>query len=106
MGITANTHEEEGWTDEIVTDLRELNKDIYPLTNILEILHSLKVATLFSSLDACGTYHAIRIEPGSQACISPFGTFQYMQMPFGLANTGSVYSRILYVSMKEGDRDF
>ena len=55
MGMTANTHEEEGWTDEIVTDLRELNKDIYPLTNILEILHSLQVATLFSSLDACGT---------------------------------------------------
>ena len=31
----------------------------------------------------------MRIEPGSGACtafISPFGTFLYKQMPFGLAN--------------------
>ena len=36
-----------------------------PLTNIQEILHSLQGATMFSSLDACGAYHAVRIEPGS-----------------------------------------
>ena len=90
-----------------VTDLRELNKqtvkDSYPLTNIQEILDSLQGVLLFSSLDACGAYHAVRIEPGSHACtafISPFGTFQYVRMPFGLANTGSVYSRMLDVDMK------
>ena len=48
-----------------VTDLRELNKqtvkDSYPLTNIQEILHSLQGATVFSSLDASGAYHAVRI---------------------------------------------
>ena len=67
----------DGWT-RWVTDLRELNKqsfkDSYPLTNIQEILHSLQGTTVFSSLDACGAYHAVRIEPGSQACtafISP-----------------------------------
>ena len=52
-----------------VTDLRELNKqtvkDSYPLRNIQEILHSLQGAKVFSSLDACGAYHAVRIEPGS-----------------------------------------
>ena len=65
-----------------VTNLRELNKqmvkDNYPLTNIQEILHSLQEATVFSSLDVCGAYHVVRIEPGSRACtvfISPFGTF-------------------------------
>ena len=96
-----------------VTDLRELNKqtvkDSYPLTNIQEILHSLQGLTVLFSLDACGAYHAVRIEPCSQACtafISPFGTFQYIQMPFGLANTGSVYSRMLDVVIKEVDRDF
>ena len=55
-----------------VTDLRESNKqkvkDSYPLTNIQEILHSLQGATVFSSLDACGVCHALRIEPCSQAC--------------------------------------
>ena len=96
-----------------VTDLRELNKktvkDSYPLTNILEILHSLQGATVFSSLDACGTYHTVKIKPGSKACtafISAFGTIQYIRMPFGLANTGSVYSRMLDVAMKEVDWDF
>ena len=62
---------------------------------------------MFSSLDACGAYHAVRIEPGSRACfISPFGTFQYIRMPFGLANAGSVYSRMLDMAMKDMDRDF
>ena len=60
----------DGWT-RWVTDLRELNKqsfkDSYPLTNIQERLHSLQGTTVFSSLDACGAYHAVRIEPGSHA---------------------------------------
>ena len=76
---------------------------------IQEILHSLQGATVFLSLDACGAYHAVRIKPRSRACtaiISPFSTFQYEGMPFGLANVGSVYSRMLDVAMKEVDRDF
>ena len=96
-----------------VTDLRELNKqnlkDSYPLMNIQEILNSLQGATLFSSLDACGAYHTVRIQPESRVCpafISPFGTFQYKRMPFGLANAGKVYTRMLVVAMKEVDRDF
>ena len=66
---------------------------------------------MFSSLDACGAYHAVRIEPGSHACtafISLFGTFRmfhYIRMPFGLANTGSVYSRMLDMAMKYVDMD-
>ena len=89
--------------------VRLLNPDSYPLMNIEEILHSLQGATLFLSLDACGAYHEVRIEPDSQACtafISPFGTFQYIHMPFRLANAGRVYSRMLDVAMKEVDRDF
>ena len=96
-----------------VKDLREFNKqtvkDSYPLTNIQEILRSLQRAIVFSSLDACGAYHAARIAPGSRACtafISPFGMFQYILMPFGLANVVCVYSRMLDVAMKEVDRDF
>ena len=95
-----------------VTELREFNKqtvkDSFPLTNIQEILHSLQVATVFLSLDTCEAYHAKRIKPGSHACtafISPFGTFQYIRMPFGLAITGSVYSRMLDVAMNDVDRD-
>ena len=101
-----------GWT-RWITNLRELNKqtnkDSYPLTNIQEILHSLQGATVFLSLDACGAYQAVRIEPGSPTCtafISPFDTFQYIHMPFGLANAGTVYIRMLDIAMKEVDREF
>ena len=80
-----------------VTDLRELNKqkvkDSYPLTNIQEILHSLQGAMVFSFLDACGAYHAVRIEPGSPVCttfISSFSTLQFIRMLFGQAKAGSV----------------
>ena len=64
---------------------------------------------MFSSLDAFGAYHAVRIKPGSQECtafISPFGTFQYICMPFGFASAGSAYSGMLDVAMKEVYRDF
>ena len=85
----------------------QMVKGSYLLTNIQEILHSLQGVTLFSSLDACGAYHAVRIEPGSQVCkafISPFSMIQYILIPFGLAS--SVYSRMLVVTMKEVDRNF
>ena len=77
--------------------------------DIQEILHCLQGATAFFSLDACGAYHAVRFKPGSRACtafISPFGMFQYICMPFGLANAGSVYSSMLDIAMKKVERDF
>ena len=108
LGVSSGTTKKKDGRTRWVTDLRELNKetvkDSYPLTNIQEILHSLKGATVFSSLDACGAYHAVSIKPGSYPCtafFSGFGIFQYIRMPFGLANTGSVYSRMLDVAMKE-----
>ena len=113
LGFTVGARKEERWTNEMGNGPERINrqtvKDSYPLTNIQEILHSLKGVTVFSSLDACGAYHAVRIEPSSRACtafISPFGTFQYIRMPFGLANARSVYSRMLDVAMTEVERDF
>ena len=80
-----------------VTDLRQL-KDAYPLTNIQENLQKLKGAKIFTSIDACGAYHAIQVKEGSRDCrafISPFGTLRYISMNFELSNAGSVYSRML-----------
>ena len=51
----------------------------------------------------------VGIEPDSRVCtafFSLFGTFQFICMLFGLANTGTVYSRMLDVAIKEVDRDF
>ena len=65
-------------------------------------LQKLKGAKIFTSIDACGAYHAIQIEEGSRDCtafISPFGTFRYIRMPFGLSNAGSIYSRMLDLAL-------
>ena len=82
-----------------MTDLRLLNdltvKDAYPLTNIQENLQVEGCKKLF--LDRC-----IQIEEKSSdftAFISPFGTFCYIQMPFGLSNAGSVYSQMLDLAL-------
>ena len=50
-----------------VTDLR-LNDVAYPMTNIQENLQKLKGAKIFTSIDACGAYHATQIEEGSGDC--------------------------------------
>ena len=73
-----------------------------PLKNIQENLQKLKGAKIFTSIDACGAYHTIQIEEGSRGCtafISPFGTFPYIRMPFGLSNAGSVYSWMLDLAL-------
>ena len=89
-----------------VTDLRLLNditvKDAYPLKNIQENLQKLKGAKIFSSVNACGAYHCIKIEENSRDCaafISPFGTFHYIRMPFGLSNAGSIYGQMLDLAL-------
>ena len=89
-----------------VSNLRQLNgvtiKDAYPLTNIQENLQKLNGGKIFTSIDACGAFQSIQIEEGSRDCkayISPFGTFCYIRMPFGLSNPGSVYSRMLDLAL-------
>ena len=82
-----------------VNDLRQLKdvtiKNAYPLMNIQENLQKLKRGKIFTSIDACGAYHAIQIEEGSRDCtafISPFSTFRYVRMPFSLSNAGYIPS--------------
>ena len=111
--VTSGTVKKKDERTRWITDLRELNKqtvkDSYLLTNIQEILHDLQGDMVFSSLNACGANHTVMIEPGSHACtafISLLGMFQYIKMPFVLANAGSMYSRMLDVAMKDVDREF
>ena len=62
----------------------------------------MKGAKIFTSINACGAYHTIQIEEGSRDCtafISPFGTFRYIRIPFGLSNAESVYSQMLDLAL-------
>lgn len=83
-------------------DYRFLNKatqkDVFPLPNIESNLHKLSGANIFSSLDSAGAFHSLVISPESRdytTFISPFGTYRYKRMAFGLSNSPSVYCRLV-----------
>lgn len=86
----------------LCVDLRGLNKcvvvDHYPLPNISEMLALLGGAKFFSSLDLTSAYHQIKLHVDSQnltAFITPFGTFKFLRMPFGLISAAGVFQRMM-----------
>ena len=83
-------------------DLRDLNKSIevdrHTLPRINEMLSLIKNATIFSKLDLSSAYHQVALCPKSKhltAFTTPFGTYRFCRMPFGLASAASVFQRVM-----------
>ena len=83
-------------------DFRPLNKisqrDTYPIGNISDNLSRLSNSKVFSGLDGSGAFHVIPLEHSSKpktAFSTPFGTFHFKRLPFGLANGPSTYARLV-----------
>jgi len=83
-------------------DYRALNavtlKDSYPLPNIEDNLARLSQSKVFSALDGAGAYHAVTIKKEDRpktAFHTPWGLWQFCQMPFGLTNSPATYSRLV-----------
>lgn len=60
-------------------------------------------AKVFTKLDLASAYHQVELAPESRpltALVSPFGTFQYVRMPFGLASAASVFQRLMSKMLK------
>lgn len=83
-------------------DLRQLNKwvvvDQYPLPNITELLTLLSGAMVFSTIDLASAYHQIELDELSRSYtsfITPFGTFRFIRMPFGLVSAAAVFQRVM-----------
>ena len=83
-------------------DFRPLNdvtvKDSYPLPNIETNIDKLRGASIFSSLDSAGAYHALHVDKKSRdltTFVCPFGTFRFCRMPFGLSNSPAAYCRLV-----------
>ena len=88
-------------------DFRGVNnltvKDGYPLPHIESNLHKLAGAKIFSSLDSAGAFHSLSISPESRdytTFTSPFGTFRFKRMPFGLSNSPSAYCRLVQLALE------
>ena len=66
-----------------------VQKDVYNLPYIDEILDSWHGIKFFSSLDLNSRYHQIVMDPAlveKTAFMTAFGTFEFLTMPFGLCN--------------------
>ena len=92
-------------------DFRNLNKcskkDNYPLPKMEHLLQKVSGAKVMSSLDGFSEYNQVDVHPDDQektAFTTPWGTFMYAKMPFGLMNDGDTFQRAMdlaFVGLKD-----
>ncbi|XP_069505554.1 small integral membrane protein 44 isoform X2 [Ambystoma mexicanum] len=92
----------------VCIDLRSLNLEVitdnYPLPSINELILLMKEAKIFSKLDMRNAYHQIQLHEESKpltAFITPFGTYQFTKMPFGLSSAASAFQRMMDVLLRK-----
>ncbi|WJX45412.1 hypothetical protein P8452_32294 [Trifolium repens] len=83
-------------------DYRDLNKaspkDDFPLPHIDVLVDSTAKFNVFSFMDGFFGYNQIKMAPEDRektSFITPWGTFCYKVMPFGLKNAGATYQRAM-----------
>ena len=95
----------------LCVDLRNLNKcskkDNYPLPKMEHLLQKVPRARVMSFLDGFLGYNQIVVHLEDQEKTSfttPWGTFMYSKMPFGLMNDGATFQRAMDIAFV-GDKD-
>jgi hypothetical protein len=69
-------------------------KDPFPLPRIDQVIDSTAGSELLCFLDAYSGYHQIKMKESDQLAtsfVTPYGTYCYVTMPFGLKNAGATY---------------
>lgn len=84
----------------ITVDLTKLNRAVkrerYLIPTLDDILHKLKDAKVFSSLDASSGFHQIPLDSESSKLttfISPFGRFSYKRLCMGITSAPEIFQR-------------
>lgn len=83
-------------------DYRNLNAltktDKYPLPVMDDILFSTKANAVMSTIDLKAGYWQIEVHPDDRdktSFVTPFGTFRFRRMPFGLKNAPATFQRMI-----------
>lgn len=86
----------------VCVDYRDVNKaspkDYFPLPNIHILIDNTAGHKIDSFVDCFAGYHQILLDEADRektALITPWGTFCYRAMPFGLKNAGATYQRAM-----------
>jgi ribonuclease HI len=95
----------------LCVDFRNLNKcskkDNYPLPKMEHLLQRISGAKVMSFLDGFSGYNQVVVHPDDQektAFTTPWGTFMYSKMPFGLMNVGATFQRAMDIAFV-GEKD-
>jgi len=92
---------------------RNLNKvslkDIYALPKMDHILQRIIGSSMISLLDGFSGYNQVLVLPNDQdktSLTTPWGTFMYVKMPFGLRNSGATFQRAMDIYFADEIKNF
>ena len=92
----------------LIIDYRALNKVtrkfVWPMPKVEDIFSQLNGAKYFSTLDLRAGYHHIRRTTDSipkTAFTSPFGKYEYVKVPFGLAQAPAYFQELMMGVLKD-----
>eukprot|EP00253_Pinus_taeda_P033072 PITA_33072 len=95
----------------LYVDFHNLNKcskkDNYPLLKMEHLLQKVSGAKVLSFLDGFSGFNQIAVHSNDQektAFTTPWGTFMYAKMPFGLMNVGATFQRAMDIAFV-GEKD-
>ena len=92
----------------LVIDYKTLNKVpwkfMWPMPRVVDIFSNLNGAKYFSTLDLHNGYHHIPFNEDSilkTAYISPFGKYEYLKVPCGLAQAPVYFQELMNKVLKD-----
>ena len=87
----------------VCVDFRQVNeqtiRDNWDIGDVQALIARLQGSRVFSSLDQPEAFQHVRVAPEDQeltAFTSPFGTYQFNVMPYGLAGAPQTYARLIH----------
>jgi hypothetical protein len=82
---------------------RASNKDNYPVPPMEQILQHVSGSKILSLLDGFSGYNQVLMSPPDQLKTTfhtPWGTYAYRKMPFGLINAGATFQRAMDIAFQ------